>query len=38
MVGSSTAVKRAMHETILNVSFAHTGGCLAAVPLANEKT
>jgi len=26
-----------MHETILDVSFARTGGCLAAVPLANEK-
>jgi hypothetical protein len=37
MAGSSTAVKRAMYETILDVSFARTGGCLAAVPLANEK-
>ena len=37
MAGSSTAVKQAMYETILDVSFARTGGCLAAVPLANEK-
>ena len=26
-----------MYETILDVSFARTGGCLAAVPLAHEK-
>jgi len=37
MAGSSTIVKRAMYETILDVSFARTGGCLAAVPLAHEK-
>jgi hypothetical protein len=37
MAGSSTEVKRAMYETILDVSFSRTGGCLAAVPLANEK-
>jgi hypothetical protein len=37
MAGSSTAVKRAMYETILDVSFARTGGCLAAVALAHEK-
>lgn len=37
MAGSSTEVKRAMYETILDVSFARTGGCLAAVPLAHEK-
>ncbi|MFD1872406.1 hypothetical protein [Hymenobacter bucti] len=38
MAGSSTEVKRAMYETILDVSFARTGGCLAAVPLAHEKS
>ena len=37
MAGSSAEVKRAMYETILDVSFARTGGCLAAVPLAHEK-
>jgi hypothetical protein len=37
MAGSSTVVKRAMYETILDVSFARTGGCLAAVALAHEK-
>jgi hypothetical protein len=37
MAGSSVAVKRAMYETVLDVSFARTGGCLAAVSLAHEK-
>jgi hypothetical protein len=37
MAGSSTEVKQAMYETILDVSFARTGGCLAAVPLAHAK-
>ena len=37
MPGASIEVKKAMYETILDVSFARTGGCLVAIPYANRK-
>ncbi|MDO7846950.1 hypothetical protein Q5H92_11320 [Hymenobacter sp. M29] len=37
MPGASIEVKKAMYETILDVSFARTGGCLVAIPYANNK-
>jgi hypothetical protein len=37
MPGTSTVVKKAMYETILDVSFARTGGCLVAIPAVNKK-
>ncbi len=37
MPGTSLAVKKAMYETILDVSFARTGGCLVAIPAAHKK-
>lgn len=36
MPGTSIEVKKAMYETILDVSFARTGGCLVAIPYANK--
>ncbi|MDF7815398.1 hypothetical protein [Hymenobacter sp. YC55] len=35
--GGSLAVRKAVYETILDVSFARTGGCLAVVRLADVK-
>ena len=37
MPGASIEVKKAMYETILDVSFARTGGCLVAIPYARKK-
>jgi hypothetical protein len=37
MPGTLLEVKKAMYETILDVSFARTGGCLVAIPYANKK-
>ena len=37
MPGTSIDVKKAMYETILDVSFARTGGCLVAIPYAHKK-
>ncbi|GAB3576943.1 hypothetical protein [Hymenobacter daeguensis] len=37
MPGASVEVKKAMYETILDVSFARTGGCLVAIPYARRK-
>ena len=36
MPGASTEVKKAMYETILDVSFSRTGGCLVAIPYAKK--
>jgi hypothetical protein len=37
MPGASIDVKKAMYETILDVSFSRTGGCLVAIPYAMRK-
>lgn len=37
LAGGSLALRKAIYETILDVSFARTGGCLAVVRLADVK-
>ncbi|WP_460502360.1 hypothetical protein, partial [Hymenobacter agri] len=37
MPGTSLAVKKALYETMLDVSFARTGGCLVAIPASRRK-
>lgn len=37
MPGALLDVKKAMYETILDVSFSRTGGCLVAIPAAHKR-